>query len=473
MNAEDDDMAEDSDNSETPAERLSKKEKKELERANLIKKARQEKIDAELENADYPVIKRKSDKDFKFRSGLSARCMEIGATVPLTKQYNFLPIEQPNFLVGDYDDDEGEEEGEEDEDNEETGENDGNDENKEFEASVSKLEKRQAKKVPVSESYAKQELDSKIQEIQTTIEKKLAGLKNNANLEKINAYIGKRIVNKRTKRLQFDKQIQLEKTREKSRSDNSKTEKELSTPDTIEPGFDLFVDNNRQTVDNSPVNKDDLKYFCPESESVQAEICEGIEFKDIRYRSPVQDVPVEKISIKTKDDDVKLDDSGNLVVKIWRGLMSLISKSRDDEVEKEEREKRELVEKLESEKQRLEKERVEEERVELERIRQELEFEAEAEEAKKVKKAEKAKKSKKSKESSEKSFEDSEVVQPVETPIPNETIAVDEQAEEEDEYDELMHDLTSWLDHFDDISLPELPKFNFIVFITCLIGQLR
>lgn len=374
-------------------------------------------------------------------------------------------------MVGDYDDDEGEEEGEEDEENEENGEN------KEFEASVSKVEKRQAKKVPVSESYAKQELDSKIQEIQTTIEKKLAGLKDNANLEKINAYIGKRIVNKRTKRLQFDKQIQLEKTREKSRSENLKTEKELSTPDTIEPGFDLFVDNNRQTVDNLPVNKDDLKYFCPESESVQAEICEGIEFKDIRYRSPVQDVPVEKISIKTKNDDVKSDDSGNLVVKIWRGLMSLISKSRDDEVEKEEREKRELVEKLESEKQRLEKERVEEERVELEKIREKLEIEAEAEEAKKAEQAEKAKSkkaenAKKSKKSSEKSFEDSEDVQPVETPIPNETIAVDELAEEEDEYDELMHDLTSWLDHFDDISLPELPKFNFIVFITCLIGQL-
>jgi hypothetical protein len=364
MNAEDDDeIVEDGSD---PADLLSKKEKKEMERAALIKKARQEKIDKELENADYPVIKRRSDKDFKFRSGLSYRSFEISATVPLTKQYNFLPIEQPNFLVGDYDDDD---------DEEEDDEYDENDETAEFEASVAKVEKKQARKVQVSESYAKQELDSKIREIQNTIEQKLAGLKKNSNLEKINAYIGKRVVNKRTKRLQFDKQIQLEKAREKSRSKNSKFEKS-TTPDTTESDFDLFVDNNRQTVDNVPVNKDELKYFCPESDFIQAESCEGIEFRDIRYRSPVQDVPVGKISIKTKGEVEKVDDSG-IVVKIWRGLMSLISKSRGDEVEKEEREKRELAEKLQIlENERLEKEEKQrdEERLKLER-KQQNEFE--------------------------------------------------------------------------------------------------
>ena len=44
--------------------------------------------------------------------------------------------------------------------------------------------------------------------------------------------------------------------------------------------------------------------------------------------------------------------------------------------------------------------------------------------------------------------------------------------EEEDEYDELVQDLTSWLDSFVDIDL-NLPPINFMVFITCLIGQLR
>merc|ERR1712130_594050 len=43
--------------------------------------------------------------------------------------------------------------------------------------------------------------------------------------------------------------------------------------------------------------------------------------------------------------------------------------------------------------------------------------------------------------------------------------------EEDDEYDELVQDLTSWLDSFIDIDL-SLPPFNFMVFITCLIGQL-
>jgi hypothetical protein len=86
---------------------------------------------------------------------------------------------------------------------------------------------------------------------------------------------------------------------------------------------------------------------------------------------------------------------------------------------------------------------------------------------KKARKAERAKKSENSKKSSK-----SEVAPPTETPVPTEKIPGDELSEEEDEYDELVHDITSWLDHFDDISLPELPKFNFIVFITCLIGQL-
>ena len=58
--------------------------------------------------------------------------------------------------------------------------------------------------------------------------------------------------------------------------------------------------------------------------------------------------------------------------------------------------------------------------------------------------------------------------------LPESTKEVEPPMEEEDEYDELVQDLTSWLDKvtFIDIDL-SLPPINFMVFITCLIGQLR
>merc|ERR1712110_614835 len=99
MNEEDDEIVENrGNNSEASGddeELLSKKQKREKERADKIKKSRMDKIDKDLENSDYPVIQRKSGK---IRSGLTSRCIEVPATVPLTKQYNFLPIEKPNFL---------------------------------------------------------------------------------------------------------------------------------------------------------------------------------------------------------------------------------------------------------------------------------------------------------------------------------------------------------------------------------------
>merc|ERR1712066_432339 len=120
MNEEDDKTVNDDSSVDDVAddtENLSKKAKKAKQREEQIKKSRQEKLDKDLENADYPIMKKS-----KIRTGLADRVVE--GTIALTKQYNYLPIEKPNFLedvkfVGmDYDDDDDEED-EDDDDNDE------------------------------------------------------------------------------------------------------------------------------------------------------------------------------------------------------------------------------------------------------------------------------------------------------------------------------------------------------------------
>merc|ERR1712066_999240 len=98
-------------------ENLSKKAKKAKQREEQIKKSRQEKLDKDLENADYPILKKN-----KVRTGLADRVVD--GTIALTKQYNYLPIEKPNFLedvkfVGmDYDEEEDDDDDDDDNDEE-------------------------------------------------------------------------------------------------------------------------------------------------------------------------------------------------------------------------------------------------------------------------------------------------------------------------------------------------------------------
>merc|ERR1712048_480529 len=87
MNEEDDEIIDNksADSNDDSNEVLTKKQRKEKEKAAKIKIARQEKIDADLENADYPILKKS-----KIRTNLAARFLDISATVPLVKRYNYL-----------------------------------------------------------------------------------------------------------------------------------------------------------------------------------------------------------------------------------------------------------------------------------------------------------------------------------------------------------------------------------------------